>query len=337
MDKSKKQLIIGTAIVLLLAIGGGIGAAVLGNKPYRPTPTTNEATSISEPAVSTDVIDYSDDWDSSISYNGTMYHYNEDLTTILFMGVDSHADVAHEQYIGNGGRADTLMLFILNNETNTMDILEINRDIYYPVDVYDDTSRTLLYTGSMQISMQYAFSDSPAYSCHLMKNKVQEILYGIPIDYYCSLTLDGMNAVVDAMGGLEITFEEDLTYIDPSFVAGETIVMDSAQSERFFRYRDINELGSNQDRMNRQTWFMRTLFQRMMSSSGTQVANYYNAAGEYLTTDMDLLTIQSIRNYSLDEIYMTPGVYEEGVHDIFILDDDELMPIIIDLLYVEEQ
>lgn len=335
MDKSKKQLIIGTAIVLLLAIGGGIGAAVLGNKPYRPTPTTNEITIVSELAVSTDVIDYSDDWDSSISYNGTMYHYNEDLTTILFMGVDSHADVAHEQYIGNGGRADTLMLFILNNETNTMDILEINRDIYYPVDVYDD-NRTLLYTGSMQISMQYAFSDSATHSCYLMKNKIQEILFGLPIDYYCSLTLDGMDAIIDEMGGLPITFEDDMTYIDPSFIAGETIVMDSAQSERFFRYRDNNELGSNQDRMNRQTWFMRTLFQRMMSSSGTQVANYYNAAGEYLTTDMDLVTIQSIRSYSLNEIYMTPGVYEADVHDKYILDDDELMAMIIELLYVEE-
>lgn len=337
--KTRNQIIVIAVVLVVIAIVGGVGVAILGNNKLKTPAATavSEAiatTTNSNSSSSSDDGEFGDIWDNTISYNGKTYRYNDDITTMLFMGVDTYEEREENQLIGNGGRADTLLLFILNSSTNTMDILELNRDTYTEIDVYDD-NRNFMYSGPMPLSMQYTFGESHTRSCMLMKNKVEEVLYGIPVDYYCSLTIEGMNAVIDAMGGLEVTFDEDMSYVDERYVPGATVLMDSTMSERFFRYRDIEELGSNQTRMNRQSWLMRLVFEEMVRSNALDIEALYVAAGDELTTDMDISVISSIRSYSLGEFIDLPGNYEQGVHDEYHLDEEALQDLLIELFYVE--
>jgi len=323
---SKKGQYIALGVTLgVLAIGCGIFAAGVKNNLF----LTSETTVPDIAPAATSVV-------ATLPTSGEIqYEYNDAITTILFMGIDDYEGYESTQIFGNGGRADTIILFIFNEETNTISPFLINRDLYTPVDAYDD-DRNFLYSGDMQLCMQYTFSDNDTRGCLLMKEKVSQILYGTPIDYYCSLNIDGMSAFINAIGGLTVTFEEDYSYIDPAFTLGATVTMNAEQAEDFYRYRDINEVGSNQGRMERQAWLMQKTFEALAGSSQADVDNILEALDGYLTTDMSADAIYSIRGASLGEAYTTPGEYGTGtVHDAFYMDENALTDMLFDIFYVE--
>ncbi|MCQ2516237.1 MAG: LCP family protein [Saccharofermentans sp.] len=333
---NKAKIIVVVLILGIIAIVGGVVVALLST----PSASLIEETQVVEtgytiPTSTTVEADY-DNWGDSVVYNGVTYYPNHHLTTLLFMGVDQNSDYESSELIGNGCRADTIMLFILDNENNTLDILEVNRDTWSPVDVYDH-DRNYLYSGDMQLCLQYSFADSPTRSCMLMKSKVSSLLYGVGIDYYCSLTLDGMRNVVEAMGGLPVTFDENLSFIDPAFVEGATVVLTPEQAERLFRYRDITQTGSNQGRMSRAAFVMQQLFDTMVGTDSETLQTYYDAAGDGLTTDADADTLYSIRTYQLNNIYTFSGTYQTNTYDEFYIDEDALQEMVIDLFYVEAE
>lgn len=319
-------------LLLVVGVGLGIGAAFLKNKDlFKPaTPSDDEPVVVTQATTNPNEIMV-----DTIDYKGHTYAYNEDITTLLFMGIDTYEDYESYQIMGNGGRADTIIVFIINSATNSINMLEINRDTYTTVQVYDD-DRNFLYDGMMQLAMQYTFSDNDTRGCYLMCDKVNNLLYGIPIDYYCSINIDGMSAIITLLGGLEVTFDQDYTYIDPEFALGSTVVINSEQAERFYRYRDTNEHGSNEGRMARQTWLMYQVFDEMTRFSSSELELLLDASDGYVTTNMDIDTIESIRSYALGEAYMTPGNYEAGeFHDEFYFDEEALQDLLIDLFYVE--
>lgn len=334
------KIIIGVLVLGILAIVIGVVVALrsapqgsLGEETVAPldTSVTDSTTTMYT------LEDEYDSWDDSIVYNGVTYYPNHNLTTMIFMGIEqSESDLTESQLLGNGGRADTIMLFILNDEDHTIDILEVNRDTWSPVDVFDN-DRNYLYSGDMQLCLQYSFSDSPTRGCIITRDKVSDLLYGLNIDYYCSLTLEGMKNVVEAMGGLPVTFDEDLSFIEPEFTANTTLVLNPDQAERLFRYRDITEVGSNVGRMSRASYVMRQVFDSMIGTDSATLQTCYEAAGNGLTTDMDADTLYSIRTYQLDQIYTLPGEYEAGYHDEFHIDEEALQQMIVDIFYVEAE
>ena len=56
--------------------------------------------------------------------------------------------------------------------------------------------------------------------------------------------MDAIATVVDAIGGLRLTFDQDYSYIDPAYRKGVTLTLDGNAAESFIRYRDKEELGS---------------------------------------------------------------------------------------------
>ena len=340
-NKKKSYLWIAVVLILLAGMVGGFLIALRqarGND--RTSPSQSRVDSAPEEAQSapleTDDTSEDEDWNSVIEYQGETWKINNRLTTVLFMGIDSKASVESHNTVGNGGRADTILLFVLNKDTETMQLIQISRDTMTEVDVYDD-DRDLIYSGVMQLTMQYAFGDSATRSCMLMKKTVSELLYGIDIDDYCALTIDGMGSIVDAMGGITVTLEDDWTDISPSYTKGATVTMDSAAVERFVRYRDIEVTGSNDTRMERQAWFLQELFHQMASKGGNELLSLYDAAGRDLTTDMDAETIRNMAKYTLDEnTVKLPGHTVEGdLHDEYYLDEEALQDLLVNTFYVK--
>ncbi|MCQ2467825.1 MAG: LCP family protein [Clostridia bacterium] len=343
MLKNKKVLI-ATIVTLLVAIGGGALAAVINsNNVTKSTETTAspdstvisiEVENTSVPEVTEYYLD-DEDWATTIMYDGKTYKLRDNITTVLFMGIDSDVDVEVNEIAGGGGRADTILLFILDEENKKIDILEISRDTMVDVDVYN-FERDLLFTGNMQICMQYSFSDSSRRSCMLMKNKVSDLLYSTKIDNYCSLTVNGMVAIVEEMGGITITFDEDYSYINEAYVAGATVTLDGEAVNKFVRYRDTDEVGSNNERMERQAWFLKELFSQMSSSGSANLVNLYDAADNHLCTDLGVDELKELSSYSLGTITKAPGTSVQGeFHDEYYVDEEGLREVLISLLYEE--
>lgn len=271
-----------------------------------------------------------------IEYNGVQYRRRTDVKTMLFLGVDNtYTSEFGDGVVGNNGRSDAIMVFITDTKTKTTELLTISRDTITEVDVYDGLGE-LQYSNPMQITLQYSFGNSPKRSCFLAQRTVSELLYDARIDGYFSLTMDGIPVIVEEMGGITVTLPEDYSYIDPAYTKGATVQLDGAAAERFVRYRDINEFGSNEVRNQRQSWFVTEMFRQMKGNSDLEdtLEKILDVADDYIETDLDGDTLKLIATSSIVETYKVPGEVRQGeLHNEYYVDEEGLRELVIQLFY----
>lgn len=321
-------------IGVLLAVLLHLAPPVSSNKPQEETTAPDVAAETAAPIQKGN----NGVWGSTVTIDGKTWKLNRKQKVVLAMGVDSKESVQSMNQYAVGGHADTILLLILNDEDRTIRMVEISRDTMVEVDVYDQ-DRKHLYSGPMQLTLQYAVSDSPQRGCMLMKRKVSEMLYGLPIDSYFSVTLDGLVTAVDIMGGLTVTMEQDWTQIDPKYTAGTQITMDSAEAERFVRYRDTNTSGSNNVRMQRHDWLIKTVFQQLSHTDSDMPERLLEELDPYIETDMDAEVLKKMMTYALlDGSVKLPGETILGdEHDEYYLDEDALEGVLLELFYVPQE
>lgn len=273
-------------------------------------------------------------WGRTVERNGHVWRYNTRLKTILFLGIDSTEVREEHGYIGTGGRSDTMLLLVLNQDRGITEQIWISRDTMANVDIYN-RDREKIADGFMQITMQYAFGDNPKRSCLLSKKAVSEMLLDLPIDYYCSMTLDGITAAVSQLGGLTVTLQEDCTDISPDYTKGSVVTMDARMTERFLRYRDVETSGSNLERIERQNWFVREMLSSLLYSGSVSTRKLLNIVEPYLETDMDAETIEILSQLPLaDNPRMIPGEVVQGArHEEFYIDEEALKDLLLDAFY----
>ena len=264
--------------------------------------------------------------DTAASVDGIAYERDSSIKSYLFLGVDD-AGLDYSTF-GGGGRTDTIMLLVKNGEE--IRILEISRDTMTEVDIYDAKGRYMS-SGVMQINMQYAYGDSPRRSAYLTKQTVSELLGGINISGAIALNMSGIAPIVDAMGGVDVRMEEDCSYINPDYTLGAEVHMDGAQAERFIRWRDTSESGSNEGRMSRHTWFVRQMLQQADEDT---VSTLLEVADPYLNTDLTVDELMSLYECHLVETFRLPGESREGdLHDEFYVDEEALRELELKLFY----
>ena len=169
--------------------------------------------------------------DASASKDG------EDVFSVLVVGKDKVSSLA-----------DVIMLVSFDRSSKRACVLQIPRDTYasYGNKNYYKINGALRTLGAD--GMRDFFE----------KN------FGIALDGYISLDLEGFRNVVDAIGGVEITVEEDLKYNDPSqglyinLKKGRQ-TLDGKHAEMLVRYRSGYARG-DLDRLDTQKEFMAATF-----------------------------------------------------------------------------
>ena len=278
---------------------------------------------------------------TEITVDGKTYIYNTDIRNILFMGVDKKDEIMETQeYAGRGGQADCIILLSLNTKEKTATMLNISRDSITDVDVYD-MSGDYVGTEKMQLALQYAYGDGEKRSCWLMKKAVANLLNDIPIHGYWAVNIDSISVINDVLGGVEITVPEDYTSIDEAFVQGTTLKLSGSQAEKYVRYRDIHEFGSNNGRMERQNQFLTALVRLLkekISENSALVNTLLNVGQPYMTTDLTADQMEEYASYTLDDTYIkVPGDTQEGEsHDEYVVDEKKLSDVLIKMLYKEK-
>ncbi len=72
------------------------------------------------------------------------------------------------------------------------------------IDIYDVTgNRLMTENGQIKTSVRI-WGDGAEESCRLTSEKVSEPMYGVNVDSYFSLTLEGLVAATDAVGGITL-------------------------------------------------------------------------------------------------------------------------------------
>lgn len=278
----------------------------------------------------------------SIEYEGNVYRPKRRLTTLLFMGVDQwEAEMDANAVYRSGCQADFQMLVIVDENAQTVTAIHINRDLMAEITVVNLLGETIG-TKISQICMAYSYGDGDRSSCELAVESLSKRLNGIPIDYYLAMQLDGISALNDALGGVQVTLNEDFSMYDPEMTAGKTLTLTGKQAEYYLRYRYEIGDGSNASRMLRQRSYMEAAKQTLMerlTESDSEVLAIYSVIEPYIVTDMNRGRLTNLANkaklYSIFPVVEIEGenvVGESGLYE-FYPDEDALMHVILDAFY----
>ena len=104
-------------------------------------PTEMQDTSATEPTTEPDRILVYDDG-KTVSYKGETYVLNENITTVLLIGVDKD-ELEDNAVHGEGGEADCVILVSMDTKTGETKLVNISRESYAQVDIYSATGNLI--------------------------------------------------------------------------------------------------------------------------------------------------------------------------------------------------
>ena len=219
-----------------------------------------------------------------IVYNGVTYKYNKDVTTLLFMGIDKR-DINGQNEQGTGGQADVIVMMALDLKNRKLTMVNVPRDTMTDVAIY---SASGYYTGmkKQQICLSYAYGDGKKTSCNNTMASVRRIFYNIPVSTYYSLDLDGIAAMNDAVGGVDVVSPETIEM----FKEGQQYHLQGEQSERFVRARVHDRAEANMLRMQRQQVYARSFMNTVMSGvrkNPSVAVDLFNESAPYSCTNLN--------------------------------------------------
>lgn len=283
--------------------------------------------------------DYNYTKDDIVYYNDEEYLPKGNLYTLLVAGTDNTGKVVEKEY-NNAGQCDFIALLIMDRNTKTYKILEINRDTMTNVPVLGpqgDKTDTLY----AQIALSHAYGDGLKVSCNNVKNAVSDYLYGIEIDDYMIFNIDAISIINDAVGGVEVKLEEDFTEYDKTMKKGRTIKLTGEQAIIYTRQRkDVGD-NTNNSRMSRQENYMKKfvpLAKSAMEQNKQIAADVFVDLEEYMVTSMNKSQFGGLANklysYQNEGFVAIEGESVKGEEFMeFYPDEKDLRAKVIDIFY----
>ena len=277
-------------------------------------------------------------------YNGTAYAKKEGLETVLLLGVDKFEGETPEGYINNQ-QADFLLLLVMDKQHETCTPIQLNRDTMTQIQILGVTGEPAgTFTG--QLALAHTYGSGEEDSCENTVLAVSNLLYGMEIDHYVSLTMDGVALLNDLVGGVTVEVLDDFSGIDDSLVQGETVTLQGQQALTYVRSRGGLEDSSNLHRMERQRQYLAALQGQLSSKAQSEEGFTLEALlqlNEYMVSDCTVDQLSdlgdSLAAYQVSDILTTPGDAQEGEEFMeFTVDEAALQQLVMDVFYepVEE-
>lgn len=273
------------ALIVLAVIAVALGAVAGGYAwlYYRGQQSLHTSGTVSTPSHLVDDAD-----GDLVTYKGTTYRYNENITAILVMGVDKESIQTDGQY-GENGQADSLFLMAMDTKSGAVHIVPISREVMVDVDLYalDGT-----YSGveKTQLCLAYAYAASGEEGCRNVARSVSRLLYGVPVEKYMAIDLAGLSALTDAIGGVPVVTLEDLELDGTVVSMGKSITLNGKQAMSYIRLRD-QDTEANVRRMDRQKQFLSAFMGRagqLLQENISRLPNLYNTAKPYIVSNVTL-------------------------------------------------
>lgn len=279
--------------------------------------------------------------DQMLEYDGVRYMQNSRLTIVLFMGIDRHQDHAETAGFRDGGQADFLTLLVFDDNLKTIQSIQINRDTMTEITVLNVMGE-VSGTRNAQICLAHAFGDGAEQSCELTVEAVENLLGGIEIDYYYAMNMDGISVLNDAIGGVEVTLEDDFTTFDPAMQKGSTLTLHGKQAEYFLRQRYNVGDQSNLSRQKRQQQYIKNTADVLRTRIGENAAfakQWFGSIEDYSVTDMNLGRMINLTSLAV-EYEILPGIQLDGISSLgsngfmeFHPDQEALKKLVLDIFY----
>lgn len=165
----------------------------------------------------------------------------------------------------NQNLTDTIMVASFDTDAKHVDLISVPRDTYYHRQGHNSEGEN---------KINAAYRGDPVNTARA----VSEILLGMPINYYAVIDYDGVENIVESMGGVPMNIKFNMKYNDPyddpplviNIPKGEQ-VLDGKHAVQFLRYRkgytegDIGRVKAQQE-------FMKSAFKQCLSFDLPKIA-----------------------------------------------------------------
>ncbi len=272
-----------------------------------------------------------------VVYKGQKYKLNENIINILLIGVDNR-ELDEDNVIGTAGQADLNILMTIDTSNGDIKLINISRDSMVEINQYS-TGGSYLGMAVQQLCLAYTFGDGRETSCENQVRTVERMFYNIKINSYFALDLDGIAAVNDSIGGVDVKSPETIGV----FEKGETYHLEGDLAEKFVRRRDTKVLDSNLNRNKRQKTYINAFIKKVIAQTKDDIftpVNIFNAAADYSCTNLNASKITYLAGVALMnddvsyDIINVPGQYKQGErYAEFYVDEDEFYEMFLEVFY----
>lgn len=281
----------------------------------------------------------SDEDNSTLSYNGKDYVKKDGIETYLVLGIDKFDEGSGEQ---DAYQADFLLLLVFDNNEKKCSSIQINRDTMVNVNRLD-ISGNKIDTVKKQIALayNYVYDSSGKISCRNTADSVSDLLRGVKIDHYVSLTMESVTKINDLVGGVELEVLDDFTGIDDSLVKGETVKLVGDQALTYVRTRKGLEDPTNVARMKRQEQYLNALTKKLDECADNDsdfLLRAVEEVGPYIVYDSTEYRMKEIADKFKEYDFL--GITEiKGTNNVvdgymeFTPNEDALLKIVVDNFY----
>ena len=179
------------------------------------------------------------------------------------------------------------------------------------------------------------------------------LLGGLRIDDYYTINMADIDKINNAIGGVTVNIEENMTNIDPEFAEGASVHLTDDQAEKFVRARMSVGDGSNKGRMARQTQYMQKAYSMVIGQlrdNPEYVNDLYDQLSSSVETSGDGSEISRLTNHMIQ--YDNLGILQldgttkfgdtqgDGIeHEEFYVNEDSIISVlgkVMDLYQDEE-
>ena len=281
--------------------------------------------------------------DKTLSHNGKEYILNEDLETLLVLGLDKFGEISGDSY-NNDKQADFLMLFVIDNNTQTYKIIHLNRDSMVEMNVLG-VAGDKIGTTVNQLALSHTYGNGKEVSCRNVANAVSGMLLGAEIDHYVSATMDAVSVYNDLLGGVTVEILDDFTVIDESLVMGETVTLNGDQALKYVRTRNGLDDPSNEHRMERQKQYLKAVYEKsrqIISNDNSFVSKAGLEMSKFIVSDCSVNKLETymkkLSNYNLSSVLDIEGSTDMGEEFLeFYPDEASIKEAVINCFYNEKK
>lgn len=185
----------------------------------------------------------------------------------------------------DGVRADTIMFVSFDKKNQFLDIVNIPRDTFWLVEGYEER------TDHKKINAVFGHAGEKGGSLGL-KQEITNMM-GVPVNYYVKFNYNGAAAVVDTLGGIEISVPFDMLYddvwADPelhiNIPAGQQL-LDGKNAVDYLRWRQNNDgliKEGDLQRIERMQSFLKLALKKSMS---LKLPSVISTGIKYVQTDI---------------------------------------------------
>ena len=279
----------------------------------------------------------------TIGYEGETYILNENVVSVVVIGNDHDFEEGSVQSMG-----DSINIVTLDTETGKLSVISVSRDTMADVNIFSDEG-AYIDTERLQLAYAYSFGNRYISGGENTLSALSKLFFGLPLDNYFAIDMDALISLNDAIGGVTLTSSIDFTsQIDGSYIsAGDTVTLYGRDAESYVRSRDINELDSNNARMQRQQEYIRAFFAQvipMIKKDFSLVSKFYNILQVNSETTLDLPKVTYLASTAVEKMKGAPeieylsikGEVVKGDYAEFIADDHSILETMLKVFYTKK-